>query len=495
MVAAATLLMAAIPGIATADDDTNASAPEGAAMAAQSSIPGLYGVSELVTGLATPTGMDIDPDTGYLWYTDFGADAVVAIDHAGAEIVRIDVSGSGTGQVDGPVAVVVADGEVFVAELLNDRIQVFDTQGNHLRYAATGGSGAGQVDGPCGLAVVGNSLYVADDINYRIQVLNKSNGSYVDQFGSQGSGDGQFELACNGNQLTHHNGELFIVDGANARVVVFDTAGNWERNFGSGTVSNPVAIDADENGIIWVVDYASDNVTLWTTVGAMVDSFGAEGDILGTLNAPRGIVVDPSGRSVWVSESVNDRIQPFTTLLCQGVTLTHVGTSYDDTFSTGSGDDVVRMGDGRDTVDGEGGDDLLCGGRGRDTIRGGPGQDTIRGGKAGDRLRGNGKADIIDGGSGADRIWSGAGPDTVYGDTGNDTLRGQRGRDLLVGQAGADTLRGGSASDTLRGNRHADDLAGGKGDDTLNGGKGNDLCKGAAGTDTAKRCETVFGVP
>ena len=276
---------------------------------------------------------------------------VFAYDHAGTIVDSFGVNGAAPGQFLGPRQIAISDGEIFVtdAELTDTgRVQVFDTDGNYLRMWGTPGSGAGQFSSTCGIAVVGNRAYVSEaGGGPRIQIFNKNNGAFIDQFGEAGSGDGQlFGPSCQGDHLSHYGGEIFVADQFNGRVVVFDLDGNWQRNIGSGTLTGPHGVDAS-TGTVWVADHDANNVTLWTRAGAQVDSFGAAGAGLGTFDGPAGIAVDPSGRTVWVSELGNDRVQVFTTLECAGESLTHVGTSYPDALTTTSGDDVVHLGKGK----------------------------------------------------------------------------------------------------------------------------------------------------
>jgi Ca2+-binding RTX toxin-like protein len=276
--------------------------------------------------------------------------------------------------------------------------------------------------------------------------------------------------------MTHHGNELFITDILNIRVVVFDVDGNWQRNFGSGTLGQPVAIDADSNGSIWITDPTHNNVSVWTTVGAPIGDFGSFGSAIGAMNTPTALTVDPSGKTVWVVDQGNNRVQVFTKVKCGGELLTHVGTSYSDKFSTGPGHDVVALGEGKDTVTTGGGNDIVCGGPGNDKINLGVGADTAIGHK------------------GKDTINGGAGNDSLEGSQHRDTLNGGGGSDTLKGGSENDTLNGGSGPDTLLGGSHDDALNGNKGNDTLKGGAGNDTCKGGAGNDTASGCETETGI-
>jgi DNA-binding beta-propeller fold protein YncE len=65
-----------------------------------------------------------------------------------------------------------ARGNVYVVDYLNNRIQVFTGTGVYLNQWGTTGSGPGQFLNPVGIAVDRNgNVYVADTNNSRIQVF------------------------------------------------------------------------------------------------------------------------------------------------------------------------------------------------------------------------------------------------------------------------------------------------------------------------------------
>lgn len=484
------------------------------ASAAESSIPGLYAVNALVTtGSPRPTGLDLDPATGLLWVAEQENHKVIAYDHSGEKVESIEAEGSGPGQLNAPEDIEIANDEVFVVERLNHRVQVFDTAGNYLRMWGSQGSGPGQFFAPCGLAGVGHRMFVSDTRNDRIQVFNRVSGKYLDEFGASGDGDGQLDLSCSGAGLAIYAGELFVVDQNNHRIAVFSLAGDWQRHIDLGPNATPVDVHATPDGRIWVTDFDRNNVTIWSPSGTLLDSFGSFGQDLGEFDGPGGIVVDPNGDTVWVGELNNDRIQTFSTRRCKGLALTHIGTSYSDSFVTGAGADVVRLGAGDDTLDTGDGNDIVCAGDGADTVRlgpgddfvngehhgdvlyGGPGTDTLRGAKGGDTLFGGLGADTLDGGFGIDTVNGQAGPDTISGDAGRDILDGGPGNDLIHGRRGGDDIAGGPGDDVIDGDFGNDTLSGNSGDDLLRGGPGTDVCRGNLGIDVAATCETVFGVP
>ncbi len=155
-------------------------------------------------------------------------------------------------------------------------------------------------------------------------------------------------------------------------------------------------------------------------------------------------------------------------LKCNGVVATIVGTNGSDTIIGTPGKDVILGLGGNDFIDGQGGDDIICGGNGNDDIRGGPGRDF---------LVGDDGNDTIDGGDGNDELYGMKGMDQLFGRLGNDRIWGGLGADLLVvGGPGDDSLSGGSGNDILYGEEGHDTLNGGSGIDALYGGWGIDSC-------------------
>src|SRR5690349_11075639 len=104
-------------------------------------------------------------------------------------------SGSGDGQFNDPEFLAVdANGNVFVPDASNNRIQKFTSAGTFLTAWGGTGNADGQFSGPSGVAVAANGdVFVVDSFNNRIQRF-AGTGTFLGKWGSVGSADGQFSI-------------------------------------------------------------------------------------------------------------------------------------------------------------------------------------------------------------------------------------------------------------------------------------------------------------
>lgn len=121
------------------------------------------------------------------------------------------------------------------------------------------GTGDGQFTAPWGVAVTADKIYVADSLNHRIQVFSRT-GQFISQWGSQGSGNGQFETPT--NIRIGSDGNIYVVDIGNNRIQVFDGNGTFLSEKSSFTDSDgnqytfnaPRDLAFDSSGNVYVVD-------------------------------------------------------------------------------------------------------------------------------------------------------------------------------------------------------------------------------------------------
>ncbi|KKQ77402.1 MAG: PKD domain containing protein, partial [Candidatus Daviesbacteria bacterium GW2011_GWF2_38_6] len=90
-------------------------------------------------------------------------------DGAGNFISTWGSEGSGDGQFSYPQGCFFYDNKIFVTDMSNDRVQVFDTSGNYLSQWGSSGAGNGQFNGPIGIVVSPTGrVYVSDSNNNSI---------------------------------------------------------------------------------------------------------------------------------------------------------------------------------------------------------------------------------------------------------------------------------------------------------------------------------------
>ena len=188
------------------------------------------------------------------------------------------VDPQGNGEFNGPEGIVVdSDNErVFVSDTLNNRIQVFDLAGSFISAWGESGGEEGQLNLPLGLDVDGEGLlYVADLLNHRIQVF-EADGEFVRTWGSVGSEEGQFTVPVD---VAISGDNVYVIENATHRVQKFDLDGEFESTWGS------------------VCDLA---------VGEGCDTPLGEGQFL----RPFAIATDADG-NVYVADQSNHRVQVF----------------------------------------------------------------------------------------------------------------------------------------------------------------------------------------
>jgi len=205
---------------------------------------------------------------------------------------------------------------VYVTDRTNSRVQIFNSSGTYVSQFGSLGSGNGQLDLPIGTAIDSSgNVWVVDSYNKRLQQFT-ANGTYSSLFGAYGAGNGQFYaptyLAIDGS------GNIWVTDGYNNRVQEFNKSGTWLLTIPSscvaasvpacsgsavaGQFNDPSGIAIDHSGNIWVVDTSNNRVEKFNSSGTYLSQFPAAG-------GPITVAID-SGNNLWVpiygSTTVNE---------------------------------------------------------------------------------------------------------------------------------------------------------------------------------------------
>jgi len=92
-------------------------------------------------------------------------------------------------------------------------------------------------------------------------------------------------------------------------------------------------------------------------------------------------------------DGVSDCVDTTPLGVCNGLSVTILGTMENDVIVGTTGSDVILALDGDDTVNGRDGDDVICGGNGNDTLSGKNDMDTLDGGAGNDTCSGGNGVD------------------------------------------------------------------------------------------------------
>ena len=224
-------------------------------------------------------------------------------------VLSFGQKGESVGMLNGPWGVAVNDrDEIAVAELWNERVSVFSSNGTHLRSFGSEGQNNGKFNQPSGIAFdsLGN-IVVTDCKNHRVQVFDR-NGKFLRKFGEDGSLDHQLK---NPEGLSiNANGDIIVADYGNKLIKIFFSSGKYLRKFGgSGSLVNPY--HCIQHGQYFIVsDYGDDSIKIFDLEGKFISKFGEKGNKDGEFNNPSYLSVNKEGL-LMVCDSGNDRVQVF----------------------------------------------------------------------------------------------------------------------------------------------------------------------------------------
>jgi DNA-binding beta-propeller fold protein YncE len=156
---------------------------------------------QITEGLVDPVGLAIDATNRFLYVVDTQQDQVIVYDADSLKLLRrIGTGGKNhflttPGDFGAPQCVALdKDGNVYVTDTLNNRVEIFDADGNFISLFGKHGDGPGYLARPKGIAVDSDGhIWVADQMEDRLQVFNRE-GQLLTYIGSgHGELPGQFK--------------------------------------------------------------------------------------------------------------------------------------------------------------------------------------------------------------------------------------------------------------------------------------------------------------
>ncbi|HEX6985687.1 MAG TPA: NHL repeat-containing protein, partial [Planctomycetaceae bacterium] len=216
---------------------------------------------------------------------------------------KAGAAGAAAGELSSPFSV-AAGTEIYVAEVGNHRISVFDLSGKFLRafgtdvggagvdvctaICATGKAGAasGDLASPAGLALdASGRLYVGELGTNRIDVFDPKTGKFLMAFGKNvvGAGVHTCTAACGPG----------AADGT------------------PGSLSLPYGVNAAANGEVTVSENGGGRLSVFSSAGKFLRVLGSAGEGAEQLAAPAGVAVGGGG-DAYVGDMGNNRLAVFT---------------------------------------------------------------------------------------------------------------------------------------------------------------------------------------
>ena len=241
--------------------------------------------------------------------------------------------------------------EIAVTEFYNNRIQIFNSDGNFIRSLS---SKALDLRVPKGIVFRNNGHIFVGDNSGRILTID-GRGEYVGSFGGLGSlddklddpwglsvdSDGNVIVADKGSSLIkifspdgkflmkiggqgtlkspvhciQYDKYLIVSDKGEHCIKVFDRNGNFQYMFGKkgegeGEFNSPSCMAVNKSGHLMVCDECNHRVQIFELNGKFIGKFGTNGSNLGEFKNPESLVILGNNR-IAVSDFHNHRIQLF----------------------------------------------------------------------------------------------------------------------------------------------------------------------------------------
>ena len=281
--------------------------------------------------LNAPWGIAVDQDGG-MYVTENRGFRLVKMDARGEQQWTVgepgvygddaEHFGSWWAGLEGNLAVDSA-GLVYVPDTGNNRIQIFDSDGNYLETFGGGGNGNYEFECPAGVAIspVNGDIYMVDRCNQRIQVFTgdrvyKATLGVLDESGSDNQhfnwpwgvtvdADGKIYVADSDN----HRVQKCTLSGSSYTCTTFaGETGIFDNAFGH---LHPLAVAVDGDRRVYVADEWNYRIQVFDDQGTYLTTIGGGwGAKTGEMVRPSGVAVDGEG-NVYVTDRDNHRVQKF----------------------------------------------------------------------------------------------------------------------------------------------------------------------------------------
>ena len=227
-----------------------------------------------------PRGVAFDPATGNYWIADTKQSDLQILQPLAVGcngLAEFGVVGTVLGDDNYPYSIAIGNGYAWIADTRNNRVESWNVAGSTppnkpdpISFFGTKGGGTGQFSTPAGVGIdpVTGKLFVADSVNKRVVELTVNNGfetgiaaTFTDGFnlpyGAASNGAGLLAVA------DRNNNRVVIInesDGSQAAVIT----GSDVTGGGPTTLFNPENVAFGPNGQLYIADTYNDRILVYT---------------------------------------------------------------------------------------------------------------------------------------------------------------------------------------------------------------------------------------
>lgn len=177
----------------------------------------------------------------------------------------------------------------------------------HLGEKGVSGWSENRFNMPSSIAFLPDGTFLLADgyVNGRIAKFD-ADGNYLSEFGSKGSGPGQFDLV---HAITMDDkGRIYAADRRNHRIQVFDKDGTFIEEWpGFGS---PTKVRVTDDQMLWVTDAQYTRFAKYDLEGHLLTYWGVKGNGPGEFDNLHSFDVDASG-NLYVGDAWNNRVHKF----------------------------------------------------------------------------------------------------------------------------------------------------------------------------------------
>lgn len=259
-------------------------------------------------------GTALDPQ-GNLYVMDSLNHRIQKLNGDGNFITMWGSFGDGDGQfkcLNYCMVAVDGQGNVYITDHNNYRIQKFDGDGKFLAKWGSEGDGDGQFRHPFGIAVDQEGNVYVTDVGQSLVQKFDGNGKFLMKWGSSGIEDGQFSSDLH-DITVDAQGNIYVTDRSNG-LQKFDNNGNFLAKIDTcgdeKRMSTTAGITLDSQGNLYVYDRSNVRICIYDNNGQYLKQWDGSGSADGPVSRVDGIEVDQQG-NIYVSEPFNGRVRKF----------------------------------------------------------------------------------------------------------------------------------------------------------------------------------------